>query len=452
MPAELPGFYFDRTRNRYFPISSRPPPVAAPPPTPPAIPEAPRRRRRVLWSAAPLHHAPQARISESLLLTRLAGTRCGHAEPVRWPIGETTLCAFRTATAPDADGRKRQFLGDARGWVYSRTSTSSLTSSSEEGEAEDEEEWTPWAPELCLHPASEISALCTAGSRCVAVCFGPATKICVQDVGVPGRTYLLSLSAVRDVRAASLQDNALVLGAARTAVLLADIDAATVRTLDTGGSDVFAVAQQGPLIYAGTRAGTAHRFDARLPSKHAHALLPLDTSFNTSNSTSSSVRAPASSIVAVHPTRVGTLLVVARADGRLASYDLRFPREPAVTYVGHVGALAGGARLGVALDPTERVLFAAGADRRLRAWAVGSGVPVHDTSVYSTRDAPSAGWRAHDASNTAGSSSAHADPARSPFAARFPAPLSALQAVDADGGTELWAGGGGEVWSWRLGV
>ncbi|KAJ6584153.1 hypothetical protein DFH09DRAFT_1144389 [Mycena vulgaris] len=441
MPPELPGLYFDVARNRYFPIASRPPPTPAPPQTPAEKPERPRRRRRVLWSAGtsmPLHHAQQSRISESLLLDRLAETRCGRVEHVRWPVGESSISAFRTATVPDAEGHTRQWLGDPRGWVYSRTSTSSSD--------DDEAEWTPWMAELCLHPDSEISALCTSGARCVAVCFGPATKICVQDAGVPGRICLLSLSAVRDVRDASLQGNSLVLGAARKAVLLSDIDAAPpVRTLDTGGSDVFAVAQHGPLIYAGTRAGSALLFDTRLPSAKCTSQLLLDAP--------TSAR---SSIVSLHPMQSASALLVACADGRLASYDLRFARAgaaPAVTYAGNVGAV--GARLGLTLDSTERVLFAAGADCRLRAWAVGSGAPIHawDEAVSArtgnasaSRTGNASASRTANASASRGANAARRDPG--PFAACFGAPLAALQVVDG----VLWAGGGGEVGRWRLGV
>ena len=65
------------------------------------------------------------------------------------------LMVRQATTAPDADGRARQFLGDRRGCVYSRTSASSDKEEDEEGD----ESWTPWLAELCLHPDSEVSPL-----------------------------------------------------------------------------------------------------------------------------------------------------------------------------------------------------------------------------------------------------------------------------------------------------
>ncbi|KAJ7433033.1 hypothetical protein B0H11DRAFT_2209098 [Mycena galericulata] len=303
--------------------------------------------------------------------------------------------------------------------------------------------------------AIPVSAILTTPSRCVAVCFGPTTKIGVQDGGAPGRTSLLSLTSVRDVRAASLQGSALVLGAARHAVLLPDLDAAAsaarVRTLSTG-SDVFAVAQSETLIYAGTRAGAVLRFDTRIKTgaggkTHGHAQTICESAAGWPGHASSDAQASGSrsTVVFVHPTREGRELVVGFMDGRLGTYDLRFVRPaapPAVVYAGHVGAVA--PRLGITLDPHERLLFAAGADCRVRAWALGSGAPVvpprSDSSSHFT-SAP----HSHDTDPEAAQ--------RNPFTARLEAPLAALQVVeDGPGPGVLWGGGGGELRRWRLGV
>ncbi|KAJ7128220.1 hypothetical protein C8R43DRAFT_694937 [Mycena crocata] len=477
MPRDLPGLYFDVERNRYFPLASRPASQShASSNLHPAVPShtartneqhvkiastsdlTASRRRPLLWSSGSTS-AACVRTAQSLLHERLAGTQHGHSERVRWPVGGgagATVCAMRTTTTPD--GLARQFLGDARGWLYSRSSPSSSSSDWEHPEGgqhsahedADEERWTPWTAELCLHPESEISALCITGTRCVAVCFGPATKICVQDGDVPGRTYLLSLSAVRDVRAASLQGSALVLGAARKAVLLSDIDAAPpVRTLDTG-SDVFAVAQRETLVYAGTRAGGVLRFDTRVNTNnkmHPETLCEATTSWNTGSTRNGAAR---SSVVFLQPIREGRELVVAYMDGRLGTFDLRFVRAgatPVVSYAGHVNSVSH--RLGIALDPDERFVFAAGEDHRLRGWDLGNGAPLVPPNA-TTR--PSA----HHPPRMSLYDSTRNDkltyPPRNPFATRFKAPLTALQIVDAGPGMALWAGGADEVWRWRLGV
>ncbi|KAJ7784313.1 hypothetical protein B0H16DRAFT_1492046 [Mycena metata] len=485
-PRELPGFYFDAERNRYFPLSSRPPPTTSTDQSQTVrntdaglAPEEdePRRRRRVLWSsnrATETTAAGRAREASALLHARLALTQRGCAERVRWPFsGGSNVCAFRTTPT-------RQVLGDERGWLYSRAPAESSEYPPHYRDPNEDDGggggWTEWSPELCLSPGSEISVLCTTDTRCVAVCFGPATKICVQDAGAPGRTALLHLSAVRDVRAASLQDRALVLGAARHAVLLPDLDAPinSVRTL-SARSDVFAVAQRETLVYAGTRAGGVLRFDTRDTNAKCAQLLfesgpDPGTPSNTSKVNAPQVRrlvnAPRnantdgspperSSIVFVQPTHGGQALVVGCMDGRLATYDLRFVRPtapPTVSYSGQPSALSHSGRLGIALDPAERFLFAAGADHRLRAWALNSGAPVVPPSAPTpssqSSDAASSNSYIHPSTSNAPPQS------RNPFATRFIAPLSALQVVEAEDGpgTVMWAGGGGEVWRWRLGV
>ncbi|KAJ7816113.1 hypothetical protein B0H13DRAFT_2137165 [Mycena leptocephala] len=466
-PRELPGFYFDTERNRYFPLASRPPQtrtdLGLTKPTPDVQePSRPTRRRRVLWSyTGETTSAGRAREASRLLHARLASTQRGCVEQVRspWTFGSTQVSAFRTTPT-------RQFLGDTHGWLHSRTRVES--SSSRCRDAEDESdgwaEWSPWTSEVYLgmEPDSEISAICTTSTHCVAVCFGPATKICIQQAGMPGRTTLLDLSAgsddlrtallnlpaVTDVRAASLHGRTLVLGAARNAVLLPDLDASTtaVRLLPTR-TDVFAVAQQENLVYAGTRTGAMLRFDTRTTKSKAQVLFESGAgNGNTGLGVNPGIQR--SSTVFVQPTHGGQALVVGYMDGRLATYDLRFVRPaapPVVTYSGNPSALLYNGRLGITLDPAERFLFAAGADCRLRAWSLDSGAPVKPHALNSSLNSNSA---------SSFNSAPPSQTSRNPFIKVFPAPLAALQVVNDDGepAPMLWAGGGGEMWHWRLGV
>ncbi|KAF7364976.1 hypothetical protein MVEN_00368500 [Mycena venus] len=394
----------------------------------------------------PQRQATRGRLANSALLhMRLAATRRGSSESVRWPFsgGNQRVCAFQTTS-------KRQFLGDSCGWLYSRCRAETLSSRYWDVDPEIDQ-WADWTPELSLAPHSEISALCTTSTRCVAVCFGATTKICVQDADAPDRTELLHLSTVRDVRAASLQGRALVLGAAENAVLLTDLDGSgegTVRMLPTR-SDVFTVAQQENLVYAGARAGTVLRFDTRVHAKGGQVLFESGPGNEKRgpalNTTSPRQR---SSAVFVQPTHGGQRLVVGYMDGRLGTYDLRFARltgPPIVTCAGHPSSLSHSGRLGIALDPAERFLFAAGADHRLRAWALDSGTPV--VGAASPSPDPS------DAYTHPPDSDAH-PPSCNPFTMHFTKPLSVLQVVDDDDGAGqvLWASGGSQVWRWQLGV
>ncbi|KAJ7367188.1 hypothetical protein DFH08DRAFT_836765 [Mycena albidolilacea] len=447
-PRELPGFYFDVERNRYFPLSSRPPPSPSVSTSLSQVQkqhDQPSQRRRTLWNypASKTTSAGRAREASVLLHGRLAATSRGCSESVRWPFsGARRVCAFRTTPT-------HQFMGDSYGWLYSRTRTET---SSEMDPCDDIEQLEAWIPDLSLAVHSEISALCTTETLRVGVCFGPVTKICVQDVGVPGRTQLLHLSAVHDVRAASLQGRALVLGAADNVVFLADLDASdhtAVRMLPTR-SDVFTVAQHENLIYAGTRAGNVLRFDTRLNAKgSAQVLFESGPRNDNTGSFNRANPQPRSSVVFVQPIHAVQQLVVGYMDGRLGTYDLRFPRptaQYAVTYAGNPSSLSCNGRLGITLDPSERFLFAAGADHRLRAWALDSGAPV----ASSASPSPSPSPYAPSTSRTA----VDGDSSHNPFTMRFATDFSALQVVDADDGPGqvLWASGGSEVWRWRLGV
>ncbi|KAK7048575.1 hypothetical protein R3P38DRAFT_2505195 [Favolaschia claudopus] len=451
-PRPLPGFYFDQERNRYFPLtgSGRLPAQSGYVPANPTSSRAreadlvvdgqPKRRRRpVIWNSATssISSVDVARHARSLRHSRIAATSSGFSEPVRWPFGGESqrVSAFRTTPT-------KQFFGDTSGWLYSRAvrSTIDMPSRSQNSpeESDTDRGWTEWTPELSLAPHSEISALCTTDTCCVAVCFGPTTKICVQDAEVPGRTQLLHLSSVRDVRAASLKRRTLVLGAADKVVHLADLDrsdSTAVRMFPTR-SDVFTVAQQENFVYAGTRAGTVLRFDTRINNaKMAGQVLFESGRLPTASDSSRS------SAVFVHPIHGGQSLVAGYMDGRFGTYDLRFLRpmaRPSVTYAGqtssHGHCYSAQWQQGITLDPSEHFLFAAGLDHRIRAWDVDSGELV-SLDVSSSQSSP--GFRSPNL-----------------FAMKFATHFSALQIVDAEDGPEqiLWASGGSEVWSWRLGV
>ncbi|KAJ7069577.1 hypothetical protein C8F01DRAFT_1245776 [Mycena amicta] len=422
MPRSLPGFYWDAERNRYFPGQ---PPITPKPPTPPTLVQEQRSRHVPLWKLASLTgSAATKRATQSVLHARFAATEISRPNSVH--AGDRSISSFSVrlsfiaVLSPDSllDRFDAQFLGDTGGWLYSRESI------------DDSQEWTPWTAEFCLAPNSEISALCTThtptGPRCVAVCFGPKTKICVQDA--PDRMSLLSLSTVHDVRSASLTGPSLVLGAARGVAYLADLDASgSVRNLPTG-SDVFSVAQHESLVYAGTRGGAVLRFDIRIPTTKpaSHILTESTAPWEVS---ASPPQRTASTASLVHPTNDGLSLVVSFMDGRLGTLDTRFVRphsRPALVYAGHVGSVS--MRLGTAVDPSERFLFAAGGDCRLRGWALDTGIPLLPNSN-----------------------------ANSPFAKStcFADPLIALQFGENDEEPlpVLWgAEAGGALWRWRLGV
>ena len=99
---------------------------------------------------------------------------------------------------------------------------------------------------------------------------------------------------------------------------------------------------------------------------------------------------------------------------QLMAFDLRFIREgsPLVQYSGHHNTYT--QRLGIALDPTHDILFAAGEDRRIRAWSVHTGRPLV-------------------------SSLSHGD-TEGPFTRVFPGVMETMQVTSEREGLCLWAG------------
>ncbi|CAK5284127.1 unnamed protein product [Mycena citricolor] len=454
MPRELPGFFFDAERNRYFPLASR------------ASNQTAQSAKGVVQQAArhdaragpshriastnervrSLHDFPAAlkafsmsrnsqqrlKAADDMFFARLACTsREPYSEPIHWPFHSTSsigrrVCAFRT-------GPTRQWLGDSQGWLYSRRI----------GDVNFEEDdlsdavLHAWVPELCLAPGSEISALCSNPARCVAICFGPQTKICVQESELPDRTAIFNVSTVRDVRAASLDASgaSLLMGAAGRTVFIPSLDhcgsrSGSVNTLRSpGGSDVFAVTfgheLDTHLVYSGTRSGCVLRFDTRAAptsGKRGDTRILIES---TTKWDGNRVQVARSSVVSLTSLRDGQAVVAGFLDGRMGLYDLRFLKPEAVPVVQYAeNANSVSARLGVCVDASERTLFSAGEDCRLRGWELWSGAALHTLA----NSQPST---------------------HSPFRVPFNSPLITLQSME---NGALWGATQGSLWRWQMGV
>ncbi|KAG5636495.1 hypothetical protein H0H81_007829 [Sphagnurus paluster] len=411
MPAELPGFYWDAERNRYFPLSSKP---KQDKPAPQQS-GTPRSRNEVLDSDA----------STGTSLKRTRGTAlwnpmnmARHAySPQRrlqahrrqpWlVIHLNPVVSFNTGSGPRSVARGPQLTTGIGDIIY-----------------------------MCVGCTMHVSILSMfqALSSFVnsATCFGPSAKISVQDLNVTGRTSLLSLNAVHDIWSSHLQDTALVLGEVsrrlvsvfqsnqltgvnKKAVYLPDIDLSmTIQSLETH-SDVFSAWQHEYMIYTGCRNGTIMRFDKRM-GKHGQKL------FN-----DRFLKQQRSSVLHLQPLNSSQLLT-SHMNGDLMTFDLRFTRQatPLVKYGGHTNTYTH--RLGIALDPEQQFLFAAGEDNRVRGWSVETGAPLLPSSMPVSPD---------DRSN--------------PFAAVFPGVVEALQVTSEPEGTCLWAACDQQLYQFYLG-
>ncbi|KAK0464340.1 uncharacterized protein EV420DRAFT_1760387 [Desarmillaria tabescens] len=370
MPLELNGFYWDEERRRYFPNSSKPridtrpkEPINTSTASAALQTLTSRKRRKVpQWDLTDAlrrsaTHAENSRVQHELLSSNIASSSriMSSRPPVVGKI--TAFCST------DLDGQPRRFLGDDRGFLYSC-------------DLYDLE----WAPQFNLHPSSQISSICSSGDFCIATCFGASSKIAVQNLRMPMRTTLLTLNRVHDIWTSHLRDRTLVLGANKKAVLLRDVEASSpVEHLHTN-SDVFAIEQKDNLIYTGSRGGSILVFDKRTTDRKSYGQKIFE----------GRVRSSVVHLSCFHDTKMlvshmdGTVRPVYRSvtfslfyDNnylQLCALDLRYStaaREPIVEFRGHVNRLS--RTLGVAVDPCEDFLYAAGEDGRVRGWSLRTG-------------------------------------------------------------------------------
>ncbi|KAF8677818.1 hypothetical protein AX14_004782 [Amanita brunnescens Koide BX004] len=322
---------------------------------------------------------------------------------------------IRAFCTTNYNGSHRRYLGDDQGWLYACTVP----------DIEEQDMITEtYVPELILQPASEVTSICISGTKCIATCLGPSARISVQDLNVIGRTSLLGLKGVHDIWSAHLDTTSLVIGADKRAVYLHDLDSTHLTYLDTQ-SDVFSVYHRQNLAYTGARNGSITRFDLRLMTFGQKL---FDERFGWG---------PRSTVLHLEVVKEYQL-VTSHMNGDLATYDLRFtrPSVPLVSYAGHVNTY--NRKLGIAIDPDERFLFAAGVDRRIRGWSLSTGAPIQppafedeDTDTIASPD------DTHKLSN--------------PFQSVFSHPVQAMQVTQERRGLCLWAASDEDLYRYHLG-
>ncbi|KAL0961013.1 hypothetical protein HGRIS_006005 [Hohenbuehelia grisea] len=431
MPKDLPGLYWDEARNRYFPISSRPKTQTShqtssisssgPSAGPSGSAAAPNTRdsaRRsktkhpcVVPSHVALSYHERARHQHDAVSSKIAASFKAEYSPVR-SIGKITTLA----SSVSSDGFTSYFVGDTSGWLYKSTGNG------EDSDADADE--LAWAAEFNLRPSSEISSISTSGQRCVATCSGTTARIAVIN---DAQTTLFSVNGIHDAWASFLSDRSLVIGAEKKAVYIPDIDIGPPMTVMDTQSDIFSVFMQESQIYTGARNGDIMRFDVRTEKRDGQKIFsgrfgpaPTSSKHAQPHLFKNRIARPRSSVVHLGIIREWQMLV-SHMDGELGTYDLRFLREtnPVQMFTGHVNSLT--RQLGIAVDPCENLLFAAGEDRRIRAWSITTGELLQ-------------------APISLPASSGSGIPAETPLLERiFEEPVAALKVSETRGRLYLWA-------------
>ncbi|KAI0338875.1 hypothetical protein BDW22DRAFT_1362171 [Trametopsis cervina] len=443
-PLELPGFYWDEDRQRYFPITARArQPHGWQPGGPTATASGLSTQQRSVSSLVkddervrttrpakkrPLNrtvsqyppHIPETyagreRAKHYLLSENIASvSKGGFLHAIDFP------CSSFHVSPTDGDDVVLT-TGDSSGSLQTthiNPHTFVRSSSTRE-----------------LYLSSSITALCYSDTVRLAVSFGPSPKIAVENSGRDADLWTI-MSFPRhqcyDIRAADLSRHSLALGAATRGVLVPDIETSWTETLHTG-SDVFAICQKDHLVYTGSRNGSLKAFDKRR----------LDTTGKGQELFGERFKKDTRSI-----THLSMLddwqMLVSTIRGDIELHDLRFAREdtPFMEFKGHVNSYS--TKLGIAISPCQSLLFAAGQDSRIRAWSLRSGQPLSPSPALSERETS----REHlDTSNL--------------LACTFPQPVVALQVTDdrstglrsmeRPSGMTLWAASGNDIYRYGLG-
>ncbi|KAH9841761.1 uncharacterized protein C8Q71DRAFT_738699 [Rhodofomes roseus] len=419
MPKELLGYYWDEEKKRYFPNSMKPklPMLHVPEET---QGDEPSRKRRRIEGGIPTFSALQKlRTSygsssrrrsalHDIFASSLSLTCGGAAYPVVSAGHITSICA-EDASSYDPE-RRSVTLGDSSGWLYSIRNA---------------DPDRPPKSHVELNIGSSVSAICSWGTRRVATSFGWPCKIFIRDIAPVERWTILSMPEVmcHDVSTAALEDRTMALGAGGRCVVVPDLEVHTGLLDFYTGSDVLGIAMDRHLIYVGSRSGFVQRFDTRVPKKE-HCTILNHRFWRSPNSITHL------SLIHQNALLVGTIR------GDLETHDIRFLRDsdPLLRLSGHVNACM--TKLGLAIDPSEDFVFAAGQDQRIRGWSLRTGKrlpaqPVNSRAAVSDwHDAPAEKTRLFDV--------------------LFDAPVAAMQVARGDEGLCLWAACGGDVYRMSL--
>ncbi|TEB21801.1 hypothetical protein FA13DRAFT_1642259 [Coprinellus micaceus] len=483
MPRDLPGFYWDAERNRYFPLSSRPPGFPPSGPSTQQAEENPPKKRKLQNRTTKHPKVSQKRMpsdeedsdeesAENRTKTSPApgGRRTTHVCLQSCCIGGSSRLTYNQAPifgkittfcvspqAPDGESGRWHLLGDSRGWLF-RCKASYRDRDTEDPAPPDSDidaelNWLPWSAELNLQPNGCVSSISMWGSRWVATGAGSSARFASSDIRSLDRMFIVTLPGARDLWASHLHERSVAFGASFRAIYVPDIDHSTAPEQLNTHSDIFT-----NLVYTGARNGSIHRFDKRVGFKGRGDIL-LDSRFPTDQRSSvlslsllgAARDDPAHSNSALQGT-VNSGLLVSHMNGQLQTFDLRYvstkasrrASEPIVVYNGHVNTHT--RELGLAIDHTTGFLYAAGQDCRIRGWALSTGEPIStapgaaNASRSGTLPTPQDPW-----------SHTH------PFHTTFAEPIPVLRVssddtgVEGRGGRRLWAAAGEGLWRWNLG-
>ncbi|RPD62642.1 hypothetical protein L226DRAFT_326476 [Lentinus tigrinus ALCF2SS1-7] len=394
MPRDLPGFYWDEEKKRYFPESSRPAGSTPKPALPDAAPQQQSRRRRRsprrTSSESPPPKRPHAgEVTQSSNAWRSLGAlrgstssvhrrRCVHELemeclaqgvskveniPISFDGPITALC-----TKVTGNHNKQLLVGDMTGWLYSL----------------DPEDPVAAMREFGLR--SQITSITRSGSVCMVTSLGsPARLLATRDDAI-GLWVLREIppALCSDVWCGQVWGRRATVGGRKGLICFPDVERDSYLRLHSTSDVLSLCLQDENITYMGMRNGMISRWDSRQASGKTDTIVNMSEAGDEIGPGVGRGAASVDHLRIVH----GYELLVRTMRGDLETHDLRFLRNqtPFMQLKGHVPSYE--SILGIAVDPGEKFVFAGGGDSHLRIWSLRTGqlLPTNETNLAVTLD------------------------------------------------------------------